>query len=79
MCLTAGGRGLTALLHRQGHLGEREREKVAPAHNPSVPDFCGRRSTTKLIKADQHYLGNKIMKTDGSLRPSSHLEHRDEQ
>ena len=62
VCLTARGRGLTVLLHRQGRL----RERVASAHNPSVPDCWEHRSTTKLIKLEEHYLGNKIIKTDWS-------------
>lgn len=67
MCLTAEGRGLTGLLHRQGRLRERERERVASAHNPSIPDFYEHRSGTKLIKVEEHYLGNKIIKTDESV------------
>lgn len=63
VCLTAWGRGLTVLLHRQGRL----RERVASAHNPSVPDYYEHRSATKLIKVEEHYLGNKIIKTDGSV------------
>lgn len=74
MCLTAEGRGLTGLLHRQGRLRERvrvrerERRRVASAHNPSIPDFYEHRSGTKLIKVKEHYLGNKIIKTDESVR-----------
>lgn len=63
VCLTARGRGLTVLLHRQGRL----RERVASAHNPSVPDYYEHRPATKLIKVEEHYLGNKIIKTDGSV------------
>lgn len=63
MCLTARGRGLTVLLHRQGRLGER----VASAHNPSVPDYYEHRPAAKFINVEEHYLGNKIIKTDGSV------------
>ncbi len=65
VCLTARGRGLTVLLHRQGRL--RGRERVALAHNPSVPDYYEHRPAAKLIKVKEHYLGNKIIKTDGSV------------
>lgn len=51
----------------QTRSSQRERERVASAHNPSVPDFYEHRSTTELIKVEEHYLGNKIIKTDGSV------------
>lgn len=57
MCLTARGRGLTVMLHGQGRL----RERVASAHNPSVPDYCEHGPATKLIKVEEHSLGKKIM------------------
>lgn len=63
VCLTARGRGLTVLLHIQGRL----RESVASAHNPSVPDYYEHRPATTFIKVEGHYLGNKIIKTDGSV------------
>lgn len=44
-----------------------QRERVASAHNPTVPDYYEHRPATKLIKVEEHYLGNKIIKTDGSV------------
>ncbi len=44
-----------------------QRERVASAHNPSVPDYYEHRPAAKLIKVEEHYLGNKIIKTDGSV------------
>lgn len=64
VCLTARGRELTLLLHRQGRL----RERIASAHNPTVPDYYEHKPDTKLIKVEEHYLGNKIIKTDGSVQ-----------
>lgn len=69
VCLTARGRGLTVLLHRQGRLrgrgSGRERGRVASEHNPSVPGSDERRSTTELIKVEEQYLGNRTITTDG--------------
>lgn len=44
-----------------------QRERLASAHNPSVPDYYEHRSATKMIKVEEHYLGNKIIKTDGRV------------
>ena len=63
MCLTARGRGLTVLLHRQGRLIAR----VASAHNPRVPDYYEQRQATKLIKVKEQSLGNEIIMTNGRV------------
>lgn len=41
-----------------------QRERVASAHNPSVPGYYEHRLATKLIKVEEHYLGNEIIDTD---------------